>query len=648
VTAADGHWRLDPSSLTARADTTDARRTSCYLTMRDGVKIAIDVHVPSDAARGARVPTILRATRYMRDVAMRGVLDVRPLRLLFDTILVTRERFVSRGYAWVDVDARGSGASGGHRPYPWSGDEVRDSGEIVDWIVQQPWSNGLVGSTGISYDGTAAEMLLVNRHPAVRAIAPRFSLWDTYADVAFPGGIHLAWFTEAWARFNRTLDENRFHSAVAQALWLMARTSAQYDPVVLRRRVMRAATSLGERRFVQVVGTTVRSILAGVRPVDDDPRGLGVRTAMADHRQNFSVHEGAMRVTFRDDVGLSAAHPDETMDAFSPHAFAKDIAASDAAIYSSSGWRDGAYQNSACKRFMNVRTNGSRLLLGPWNHGGRLFHPGDGAAVPTAFDHDGELVRFFDLHLRGHDDSLADDPPVRYFTMIENRWKTASTWPPPNANVRPFYLSTHRGLRETPPEPVSDGDTLRVEPRGGSGDRSRWKGLLGPFIPADYPDRTVRDARLLTYDSPPLETEICITGHPVAVMFVRSSTPDAFLFVYLEAVTPDGDVRYITEGQLRFLHRAIANESPDVRSAVPVHSYRRADGRTMGRGDVAEVAIELLPTSYLVREGHRLRVSLAGADADHFRAPPDAGGSLDVFRSRAWASRIELPIMPRG
>ena len=51
-----------------------------------------------------------------------------------------------------------------------------------------------------------AEMLPVNRNPAVKAVAPRFSLFDTYVDIAFPGGIHDAWFTENWRRLNETLD----------------------------------------------------------------------------------------------------------------------------------------------------------------------------------------------------------------------------------------------------------------------------------------------------------------------------------------------------------------------------------------------------------------------------------------------------------
>jgi len=59
-----------------------------------------------------------------------------------------------QGYAELLVDARGSGASFGSRRIEWSPEEITDYGEIVDWMVEQPWSNGRVGAFGVSYDGT--------------------------------------------------------------------------------------------------------------------------------------------------------------------------------------------------------------------------------------------------------------------------------------------------------------------------------------------------------------------------------------------------------------------------------------------------------------------------------------------------------------
>ena len=84
-----------------------------------------------------------------------------------------------------------------------------DAVEILDWTVKQPWSDGKVGGYGASYMGTAAELLLVTQHPAVKAIATVSSPYDLYLDVALPGGILLTEFLRDWGRSNQALDSNR-------------------------------------------------------------------------------------------------------------------------------------------------------------------------------------------------------------------------------------------------------------------------------------------------------------------------------------------------------------------------------------------------------------------------------------------------------
>src|SRR5215210_5744792 len=177
--------------------------SSQYLTMRDGTRIAVDLYLPKALRDGERLPTILQQTRYYRSYVIRW-----PFSLFAGGIRPSVKRFVESGYAYVCVDVRGSGASFGTRAQEWSPDEIRDGAEIVEWIIRQAWSNGKVGATGVSYDGTAAEFLLVNKHPAVKAVAPLFSLFDAYTDIAFPGGVHLSWFTENWGRLNALLDRN--------------------------------------------------------------------------------------------------------------------------------------------------------------------------------------------------------------------------------------------------------------------------------------------------------------------------------------------------------------------------------------------------------------------------------------------------------
>ena len=91
--------------------------------------------------------------------------------------------FNRRGFAVVLVDARGSGASGGRPTLEYSPAELADIGEVAAWAAQQPWSNGRVGTLGISYEGNTAELAAVPNQPAIRAALP---LFDTFDNVELP------------------------------------------------------------------------------------------------------------------------------------------------------------------------------------------------------------------------------------------------------------------------------------------------------------------------------------------------------------------------------------------------------------------------------------------------------------------------------
>jgi putative CocE/NonD family hydrolase len=209
--------------------------------------------------------------------------------------------------------------------------------------------------------------------------------------------------------------------------------------------------------------------------------------------------------------------------------------------------------------------------------------------------------------------------------------------------MQPLYLSPGRRLSWERPEPEGSDDYV-VDPRAGTGERSRWLGLLNPFIRSDYPDRRARGARLLVYTSPPLEADMEVTGHPVVTLHVSASAPDATLFAYLEELAADGSVRYVTEGQLRALHRGglVEAEGP---GAAPRRSYRREHAAPLSPGEAAEVVFDLLPVSHRFRRGHAVRLAIAGADRDHFAPPPDPNARLQVRRGGARGSRIDLPVV---
>lgn len=107
-------------------------------------------------------------------------------------------------------------------------------------------------------------------------------------------------------------------------------------------------------------------------------------------------------------------------------------------------------------------------------------------------------------------------------------------------------------------------------------------------------------------------------------------------------------MRYLTEGQLRGIHRRVISTDTPHWTGTPQHSFRRADALPLPSSECVELTFGLLPTSVLIRRGHRLRVALAGADKDTFAPVPTKSTPVwHVHRSRVAASSIELPVIPR-
>lgn len=577
----------------------EVRRSSSYVTMRDGVRLAVELYLPAPLPAGERIPAILFQTRYVRALDYRWPFGMFMGGRFDDTI----EYMVRRGYAWLAVDARGSGASFGTRPYPYAPAEVRDGAEIADWISAQPWSDGRVGAFGNSYTGGSALMLLTQGHPAVRAAMPRFAMFDLYAEAVFPGGLQLRWLTDTWGRLAAALDSNR----------------------------------LGD-----FFGRHIDLAVAGVLPVDRPGGERMLAAAVRRHRGNGDIRRLVRGLVYRDDSTGGARAM--TIDAISPHHHLPALERSGAEVYVYSGWYDAAFVLSAVHLFMNLDDPRTRLTIGPWDHGGRQNISPFAAEREPRFARDAEILRFFDHALAGRDTGIAAEQRVHYFTMGAERWRAAATWPPPGHRHRPLYLAAGARLR---PAPAAGGrDAYRVDPSASTGAHSRWDALVNlKQKPIRYGDRSEADRKLLCYDSAPLARPLEVTGHPRLHLHLDADAADAAVFVYLEDVFPGGRVQYVTEGMLRARHRRI-DPDPPYRTPVVYRSYTRAAAAPLPPGRPVELVIPLLPTSYEFGRGHRLRVALAGADAGHFAPIEPQATVLGVHRGAAHPSRIELPTPP--
>jgi len=200
-------WKVPPSRYLASrpAEFAVGKPVSVYVTMPDGCRLAVDVMLPNgDASR--RWPTVLILTPYIRRFELKpGTTGVEPSPNSYRY----RDMFVPRGYAVVVVDARGTGASFGTRDSFRSPRERADYKAIADWIVAQPWSDGAIGATGISYLGAACDFLASTGHKAVKAIAPLFAVWDTWADNYYPGGMLIKRLALTYDELMLALDHDR-------------------------------------------------------------------------------------------------------------------------------------------------------------------------------------------------------------------------------------------------------------------------------------------------------------------------------------------------------------------------------------------------------------------------------------------------------
>lgn len=612
ATHSDAAWWSGDPSKTPAARYRDSDRSSRYVIAKDGTGIAVDVYLPRPVAAGERLPAVMMQTPYFKRMEFRhSLLEKVVSKLTFLGEAEFATTMSSYGYAMVLVDLRGAGSSFGVKKSVMMPDAVRDGADVLDWIVSQPWSNGKVGATGVSAVGMTSQWLTTSKHPALRAIAPRFTVFDIYTGT-LPGGLSAARFVREIGGMLRGMDSNR--------LYLMAENP--------------------------VARALLRLLIRGLPRADEDHDGTMLARAVAEHAANEHFDEDILAVRHADDR-LPNSSIEATLATQSPASFASDMEASGVPVYGWAGWFDGAFVREMINLHDTVRTPGSRIVIGPWGHGGRWnSHPRVKRKRATDFDHVAELVRFFDLHLRDVDHGVAGEAPVHYYVVGSDRWKTSTTWPPPGGAATRLYLSSDRRLDHEPPA-VEGADTYVVDATHTTGVNGRYgRHLSGGRGPVRFPDRAARDRRLLTYDSAPLPRALEVTGHPLVNLFVRSTAEDGAFIVYVEDVDPGGEVIHVTDAALQGSWRHQSKGEPPHWIPGPYRTFRREEKAPMVPGEMAELTFDLFPISYVFSAGHRVRVAIAGADRDNLvMVPENVTPTIQVHHGGDHASFIEIPVM---
>ncbi|HEX6315648.1 MAG TPA: CocE/NonD family hydrolase [Gemmatimonadaceae bacterium] len=597
--------------------------------MRDGVRLATDVYLPADD--GTRFPIILERTPYNKEAPSRS--ERSPANPVPLGRAGVAEFFVRRGYAVVYQDCRGRYKSEGEFVKYLS--DGHDGFDCCRWILQQPWSNGRIGTMGLSYAAHTQGALGSAGAPGVAA------MWLDSGGFsnAYQGGIRQGGAFE-----------------LKQATW--AYNNALESPEIAR----------DPARLAALRAVDIREWFRRL----PWRRGDSPVTLAKDYEDYlFEQWEHGEFDDYWKQLGIYAeGFHDQYVDAAMMHM---------------SSWYD-PYPRTATDNYIGLskrKTGPVRLILGPWTHGDRqLTWAGDVDFGPAATV-DGNLApdfltlraRWFDRWLKGERNGVDEEPVVRIFVMgggsgrrnaagrMEHggRWRPERDWPIPDTQWTPYYLHADGVLSPRPPvasdafreyafdprSPVpSIGGTItsgRPVMEGGAFDQRegpRFFGSAEPYRPLG------ERADVLVFQTPPLDAPVEVTGPIRATLWISSDAPDTDFTVKLldvyppNADYPDGFAMNLTDGILRVRYR---------------DSWERPTLMTPGR--LYEITVTAFPTGNLFVPGHRIRLDVSSSNFPHFDVNPNTGepearatsqrvATNRLYVDRSHPSRVVLPIIP--
>ena len=294
----------------------------------------------------------------------------------------------------------------------------------------------------------------------------------------------------------------------------------------------------------------------------------------------------------------------------------------------------------------------TRLLVGPWSHqnigGSEPFGSIDFGRA-AALDVVEEQLRWYDRRLRGIDNGIDDEPPIRIFVMGENVWRSEAEWPLARTELTRFYLHSPRAANSL----AGDGTLSTTHPEAEPADTFSYDPndpvptLGGPFMmltssgPWDRRPVERRDD-VLVYRSARLEEDVEVTGPVEVTLYASSDAPDTDFSATLVDVYPDGRAVILCEGirPARF-RESLAHPTP------------------IEPGQVYELRIDLWETSNLFKRGHRIGLEVSSSNFPRFSRNLNTGAapgiSADmrvanqtVYHDAQRPSHVTLPVIPRA
>ena len=462
--------------------------------------------------------------------------------------------------------------------------EPEDGYDTQEWIGAQEWCDGNIGMFGSSYIGYTQSMTAPLRSKYLKALVPVNSQQDNFGHWRADGPLQL-------------------HVAM---------------------------------NFLMMTGRTMQRGARSMMNWEEICRRLPLISALDDIADIPFYRQAIEHYTF-----------DDFWKAYSVRDRYGDI---DAPAFIMTGWYDNLLHEgfrlfrgwSQEARSPEARRF-SKLLVGPWTHS-------SGHDVPSGefFDYIGEQLRWNDRRLKGIDNGMDDEPPIRIWVMGENEWRFENEWPLERTRYMDYYIHSAGGANTLlgdgvlstdapgaePPDTYSYDPEDPVESLGG---QIMGRGVSGPM------DRRPVERRpdVLVYTTEPLDQDVEVTGPITLTLFASSNAPDTDFTGTLADVHPDGKAISLCEGLMRARYRESVEEPTLI---TP--------------GEVYEFKVDMWETSNLFKAGHRIRLEISSSNFPRFDRNMNTGArpgfdtemkvaDQTIYHDAQRPSRLTLPVIPR-
>lgn len=471
-------------------------------------------------------------------------------------------RFVQRGYAVVIQDTRGREDSTGR----WQPNyyEVEDGDDTLNWIAAQDWSDGQAAMTGGSYLGYVQWAAAASGNPHLKAMLSSVCAGSAFADLPRRGGC----FTSGMLAWAFAMSEQRMRED------LMCRED--WDDVL----DLRPLETIPEK----ALGREIPFLTEWLKHEDLDE--FWKKSSWKERYSGAPVPALIMSGWF-DDNGMGTT---EALD------LVRD-------------WPEGTW----------------KAILGPWKHSGNAEYDLHGIPMgEDALRYDIDLIcmMWLEHFLKGVENGIEKNPKVLYYTLGENRWKTAETWPPQCVKIQRMDLHSEKNSYvydpDCPATHIIDMSENELE------------------VPEDYTEEEKREDYLI-YSTEVLKEPVTVTGDLQVHLFVSCDCPDTDFVFRLLDVDENGKSVKLADGVISAKYRKGFER--------PVY---------MEAGNIYEIPLRTTKISNTFLPGHRIRFTVTSSAKNFifpnsntekgFNSEKRQKAHITVHQEGEFCSYVELPI----